>query len=478
MRWGATVLTVALLIALVWMSGCSTTSFGNQQAGNFGGSSAGNFGSTADQQAAIQWFITTYGDPRGSGTPAFIEPMVSTNVVDNMPVDKVTAFSKATDKIFFWVFYEHFTTGDTITMNMVYTTNGQTVLSSSQQTGGAYGAATGSVSPPSGGWPTGDYLITFNGKGATKTVAFKVIDGPTATVPLPYAGAASKVAQQTTAAVATPTQTKLSMNMIVHSWIRNCPEPPGGQEYYSYAYDEDTGYWIEKYDGCDGNYQEWSNIKSIYHPGDEPYKSGNQNIDDAFNIMIKASKSVVVNTNYSNSEQNKKILESAFKNAVSALSKGGDKGEFVNITVTQTNTPAQTIQGSIKQTKTTALVAVPVATETTPVTTCIPVVNATVIVKQVGSSGETQIAQSITDENGVFSFTVLPSKTQTEVTSYTFNFYITAPGYTLEEGASNKITTEVSVSDGPHYEFVLCWQKSTGKTQNRGTFAVSGRSTA
>ena len=75
------------VVGLVMVSGCATTSFGNQQ--------AGNFGSTSDQQAAIQWFISTYGDPRGTGTPAFIEPMVSTSVVNDMPVDKVTAFAKS-----------------------------------------------------------------------------------------------------------------------------------------------------------------------------------------------------------------------------------------------------------------------------------------------------------------------------------------------------------------------------------------------
>ena len=82
-------------------------------------------------------------------------------------------------------------------MNMVYTTNGKTVLSSSQQTAGEYGAATGSVSAPSGGWPVGNYQITFSGKGATKTVDFTMIDGATTTVPLPYSNTASNAAQQT-----------------------------------------------------------------------------------------------------------------------------------------------------------------------------------------------------------------------------------------------------------------------------------------
>jgi hypothetical protein len=121
--------------------------------------------------------------------------MVSSHVVNDMPVDKVTAFSKSTDKIFFWVFYEHFTVGDTISMKMVYTPTSQTVLSSTQPTGGEYGAATGSVSAPSGGWPVGAYQITFSGRGVTKTVDFTVIDGATTTVPLPYAGAGTGYAK-------------------------------------------------------------------------------------------------------------------------------------------------------------------------------------------------------------------------------------------------------------------------------------------
>ena len=57
MKYYYWVVSIAVIIALVMVSGCATTSFGNQQ--------AGNFGSTADQQKAIDWFITTYGDPRG-----------------------------------------------------------------------------------------------------------------------------------------------------------------------------------------------------------------------------------------------------------------------------------------------------------------------------------------------------------------------------------------------------------------------------
>ena len=50
---------------------------------------------------------------------------------------------------------------------------------------------------PAGGWPVGNYQITFSGKGATKTVDFTVIDGATTTVPLPYSNTASNAAQQT-----------------------------------------------------------------------------------------------------------------------------------------------------------------------------------------------------------------------------------------------------------------------------------------
>jgi hypothetical protein len=158
-----------------------TTSFGDQPAGNFGGSSTGRFGVAPKEQSFIEWLVSTYGDPRGYGTPTLIKPIISTSVVNDMPADSVTAFSKSTDKIFFWVFYMHFIAGDTITMNMVYTTNGQTVLSSSLQAGGEYGTASGSVSPPAGGWLPGDYAITFSGKGATRTVTFKVIEDSTIT---------------------------------------------------------------------------------------------------------------------------------------------------------------------------------------------------------------------------------------------------------------------------------------------------------
>jgi hypothetical protein len=60
--------------------------------------------------------------------------------------------------------------------------------------------------------------------------------------------------------------------------------------------------------------------------------------------------------------------------------------------------------------------------------------------------------------------------------TYTFNFYITAPGYTLEKGASNKITSVAYGSDGPDYTFVLWWQQGPAKAQTKGTFAISGKS--
>jgi hypothetical protein len=561
MRWGATVLTVALLIALVWMSGCSTTSFGNQQAGNFGGSSAGNFGSTADQQAAIQWFITTYGDPRGSGTPAFIEPMVSTNVVDNMPVDKVTAFSKATDKIFFWVFYEHFTTGDTITMNMVYTTNGQTVLDSSQKAGGEYGAATGSVSPPSGGWPTGDYLITFSGKGATKTVAFKVIDGPTATVPLPYTSGQPKNVGNVPAVV-TSSGTSTTSEAIVQSI--NVYVFPDGNAVANFSYNPENGVQDPQ--------QEMKAIAtgifgSVFGPVypvtrmSGPFSQSISNIEDTrqsapavITIPVDTRESSVTGAAYvtfgipqfasvmtnvtgtlyttpglvfpRNISFTLRYFDTAWAHEPNSdvfpgtthfmqqLSNGSYLVYPISTrgtsSVTRLGEPVpgaeiyielepddesdirlnpnaigeggptvhQTAQASIQPIKTATLVAVPITTPTTSATTCTPGINTNIVIYQVDSTGQgTQIAQTTTDTNGVFSFSVSASQKSASSITYSFGFSPDKTvGFIKEDGISTYDIHMAKSTNGPVYTYTFC---STGpifsdRTQSGRWLIVSG----
>ena len=169
---------IVILIAIVFTSGCANVAFGNVQ--------ASNFGTSPEQQKVLDCYISTYGDPKGSGNPQLNELMVTSNVVNDLPQDKVTAFSKNTEKIYFWVIYAHFTKGDTLTMKLDYAPNSHTVVTTEQPATGQYGAASGSIEKPkSGDWPTGTYALTVSGRGISQIVYFDIINGAAQTVLLP-----------------------------------------------------------------------------------------------------------------------------------------------------------------------------------------------------------------------------------------------------------------------------------------------------
>jgi hypothetical protein len=173
-----------LLIALVLASGCADVSFGSQK--------IGDFGNTKDEQKAVTFFKAKYGDPlTNSGPPRFLEPMVTTGLVNNTPVNKVTKFSKDTGSIFFWVFYDNFKNGDPLTLT--WTFNGKTIISIDRKAGGDFGRAFGEFIKPDKGWVTGTHTITITGGGTLATATFEIIDGATQTVPLPYEQAGGAV---------------------------------------------------------------------------------------------------------------------------------------------------------------------------------------------------------------------------------------------------------------------------------------------
>jgi hypothetical protein len=112
---------------------------------------------------------------------------------------------------------------------------------------------------------------------------------------------------------------------------------------------------------------------------------------------------------------------------------------------------------------------------------CNPVPGAKVTVTLIGIPNKTHIADCITQENGDFSFYVPPPMEKSEITPYTFNFEITAPGYILPEGSSNVVTDLANVSEGPFYTFNVCYQQPSepnAMAVTRGGIAVIGRSTS
>ena len=109
---------------------------------------------------------------------------------------------------------------------------------------------------------------------------------------------------------------------------------------------------------------------------------------------------------------------------------------------------------------------------------CNPVPGAKVTVTLIGTPNKTHIADCVTQENGDFSFYVPLPMEKSEITPYTFNFEITAPGYILPEGSSNVVTDLANVSEGPFYTFNVCYQQPSepnAMAVTRGGIAVIGR---
>jgi len=173
------ILVFVLVIVLAWASGCTNAPSG--------GKTSGNFGSTPDEQTAVGFFKQKYGDPGGAGARRFVEPVVSTGIVNNLPVDSVTAFNRNAPRIFFWAYYDNFQKGDPFSFTWDCG-GGQLADTVSLTAAGDFGFVTAELVPPEGGWRVGDCEITvsnMDGK-ARVTAPFKVQEGPTQSGAVPF----------------------------------------------------------------------------------------------------------------------------------------------------------------------------------------------------------------------------------------------------------------------------------------------------
>ena len=183
MKWGISVCTVAMRIAVVLICGCANVPMGKTP--------VADFGTSKDAQQAQNWFTNTYGNPATyTGAPRILEPMVSDGMVNNIPANKVSKLSQDTSSVYFWVIYEGFANGDTITATWMY--NGQHYAVLSKKTGGNYGIVSGQFDKPQNGWALGSHTITISGNGAQNSTTFEIISGQTQIVPLPYSGTSSQ----------------------------------------------------------------------------------------------------------------------------------------------------------------------------------------------------------------------------------------------------------------------------------------------
>ncbi len=183
MRLGITALFVLCMISALFAAGCADVTTA-QKVGDFGTV----FGASSEEQKAIDWFKSTYGDPTtNAGQPArFIEPMVTTGLSDkNLPVNKVTTFPASGGSVYFFVIYDNFVKGDQITVTWTYIENGKEVTRLQKEAGGDFGRFIVEFQKPDTGWGKGRQRITISGKGASANVEFTIGD-TLVTTPLPY----------------------------------------------------------------------------------------------------------------------------------------------------------------------------------------------------------------------------------------------------------------------------------------------------
>jgi hypothetical protein len=189
---------LVVLVAALLLAGCVNIADTAKAAG---------FGKNAKEQKALDYYTKKYGDPRGSGAPSIIEPIVTTFVTDFMPADKVLKYNKEVAAFHVWFFYDNFGTSDTMTVVFKYLDDGTSIHTFTAQGGGDYGAATFTLQKPDDGWPTGNYAVVISGKAVSETVNFEVIDGPTVAEALPYEGATIPAAASPEASGSQPATT-------------------------------------------------------------------------------------------------------------------------------------------------------------------------------------------------------------------------------------------------------------------------------
>ncbi len=194
MKHVVSVLAASCVVLLVLASGCADVT-ATQKVGDFGTA----FGASSDEQKAIDWFKTTYGDPlTNNDQPSrFLEPLITTGLsTNNMPVDKVTTFPVSGGSVYFFVIYDNFKKGDTITVSWVYMENGREVTKVEKQAGGDFGRFIVEFQKPDSGWGKGKQKITVSSGSTAADVTFTIGDALQTTA-LPYNPSASTISSRT-----------------------------------------------------------------------------------------------------------------------------------------------------------------------------------------------------------------------------------------------------------------------------------------
>jgi len=105
------IVLILFVLGLFLLAGCKDIT---------GSYKPGSFGASAADQKIQAYYKAKYGDLTASGTPRILEPLMSSDVKDYVPSDKVLKFSKDTSQLYAWFVYDNFKENDVINVEWKY----------------------------------------------------------------------------------------------------------------------------------------------------------------------------------------------------------------------------------------------------------------------------------------------------------------------------------------------------------------------
>lgn len=182
------------LILILVLSGCKDIS---------GTYKPGSFGNTPEESKALDYFKAKYGDITQKGEPRFLEPLMSSEIVNGIPKTVATSYSKEAEKFYFWFVYDNFNEGDPIKVTWKYLENDYAIHTFEAKAGGDFGRGTFILEKPDTGWLPGTFSVIVSGRGIQGGLNFFVNNEPTKTAKLTW----EKPGQSATTTTTTPKPT-------------------------------------------------------------------------------------------------------------------------------------------------------------------------------------------------------------------------------------------------------------------------------
>jgi len=172
------ILFILLILSIVILTGCKDISDSYKP---------GSFGKTTEEKQVVDAITAKYGDLTQDGEPRFLEATMTSEIVNAIPVNKVSAFSKDEPKLAAWFVYDNFHK-DVLNIEWTYQDEDYVIHTFKSETGDDLGRGTFILEQPDDGWPLGNYQVTISGAGVTESLTFKIIDGPTVSTPFNIEG--------------------------------------------------------------------------------------------------------------------------------------------------------------------------------------------------------------------------------------------------------------------------------------------------